>query len=53
MVTEISCQGLNHDDVIKLKRFSRYLPSVAGGFHSQRPVTRPLDIFFDVRLNKR
>ena len=25
---------------------------VTGEFHSQRPVTRNLDIFFDLRLNK-
>ena len=28
-------------------------PPVAGGFPSQRPVTRSFDDFFDVRLNKR
>ena len=28
-------------------------PSVTGGFPSQRPVTRRLEVFFDLRLNKR
>ena len=28
-------------------------PLVIGGFPSQRPVTRSLDVFFDLRLNKR
>ena len=28
-------------------------PLVIGGFPSQRPVMRSLDIFFDLRLNKR
>ena len=27
--------------------------SVTGEFHSQRPVTRSFDVFFDLRLNKR
>ena len=27
-------------------------PSVTDGFPSERPVTRSLDIFFDMRLNK-
>ena len=26
---------------------------VTGKFHSQRPVTRSFDVFFDLRLNKR
>ena len=51
---------LKHDDVIKWKHFPRYWPFVRGihrspvNFpHSQRPVTRSFDIFFDLRLNKR
>ena len=28
-------------------------PPVTGAFHSQRPVTRSFDVFFDQRLNKR
>ena len=28
-------------------------PPVTGGFTSQRPVTLSLDLFFDLRLNKR
>ena len=27
-------------------------PPVTGGFPSQRPVTRSLEVFFDLRLNK-
>ena len=44
-----------HDDVIKWNHFLRYWPFV-WGIHrspSQRPVTRSLDIFLDLRLNKR
>ena len=45
-----------HDDVMKWKHFPRYWPIVRripGEFTAQRPVTRSLDIFFDLRLNKR
>ena len=47
-----------HDDVIKWKHFPRYWPFVReftgpGEFPAQRPVTRSLDVFFDLRLNKR
>ena len=28
-------------------------PPVTGGFHTQRPVTRSFEVFFDLRLNKR
>ena len=35
-----------HDDVIKWKHFPRY------EFPTQRPVTRSIDVFFDLRLNK-
>ena len=35
-----------------LPAFYEWNPPVSGGFHSQRPVTRSLDVFFDVRLNK-
>ena len=43
----------------KMETFSVWLslgegnPLVTGGFPSQRPVTRSLDIFFDLRPNKR
>ena len=49
---------LYHDDVIEWKNFPRYWPfvrgnsSVNGGFPAQRPVTRNLDVFFDLCLNK-
>ena len=39
-----------HDDVIKWKYFPRYWPFV---FPSQRAVTRCVDVFFDLCLNKR
>ena len=42
-----------HDDVIKWKHFPRNWPFVPGEFPTQRPVTRSLDVFFDLRLNKR
>ena len=53
-----------HDDVIKWKHFPRYWPFVRGihgagnspvtsEFPSQRPVTQSVDVFFDLRLNKR
>ena len=45
--------SLDHDDVIKWKRFPRYWPFVTGEFPSQRPVTQSFDSFFDLRLNKR
>ena len=49
----------SHDDVIKWKHFPRYWsfvresigdPSVTGRFPSQRPVTRSIDVSFDLRL---
>ena len=49
----------NYDDVIKWKHFPRYWPYVRGIHRSpvnsphKRPVTRSLDVFFDLRLNKR
>ena len=49
----------DHDDVIKWNFFSalpalcRRNPRVAGGFPSQRPVTRSFDVFFDLSLSKR
>ena len=48
----------SHDDVIKWKHFPRYWPlwgnsPVTGESPSQRPVTRSLDVIFDLRLNKR
>ena len=49
----------NHDDVIKWSYFPRYWPFVRGNspvpseFPAQRPVTRSLDVFFDLHLNKR
>ena len=50
---------LVHDDVIKWKHFPRYWPFVRG-IHRfpvisphKRPVTRSVDVFFDLRLNKR
>ena len=48
-----------HDDVIKWKHFSALLALYAGNspvtgeFPSQRPVTRIVDVFFDLRLNIR
>ena len=48
-----------HDDVIKWKHFPRYSPfvrvnsPVTGEFRAQRPMTRSVDVFFDLRLNKR
>ena len=55
--------GIYHDDVIKWKHFPHYWPFVGGGgihrspvpgeFPAQRPVTRSLMFFFDLRLNKR
>ena len=48
-----------HDDVIKWEHFPRYWPLVRAGnspvtgeFPSQRPVTRSLEIFFALGLNK-
>ena len=47
-----------HNDVIKWKHFPRYWPFVrgihfvTGDLHSQRPVTRSFDVFFDLCLNK-
>ena len=38
-----------HDDVIKYTHF----PRVTGEFPTQRPVTRNVDVFFDLRLKKR
>ena len=46
--TAIQC----HDDVIKWKHFPRFWP-VTGEFHTQRPVTRGFNVFFDLRLNNR
>ena len=49
---------VKHDDVIKWKHFPRNWPFVRwitgpGEFPPQRPVTQSLDVFFDLRLNKR
>ena len=47
--------SISSDDVIKWKHFPRYWPFVRefpGEFHTQRPVTRSFDVFFDLRLNK-
>ena len=48
-----------HDDVMKWRHFPRYWPFVRGihrspvnSPHSQRPVTRTFDVFFDLSLNK-
>ena len=41
-----------HDDVIKWKHFPRYWPFVRG-IHTQRPVMRSFDVFFQLRQNKR
>ena len=50
---------INHDDVIKWKHFPRYW-SFARGIHRspvnprhKGPVTRSVDVFFDLCLNKR
>ena len=45
-----------HDDVMKWKHFPRYLSFVRTGHRwipLTRPVTRSLDVFFDLRPNKR
>ena len=50
---------LDHEDVIKWKHFPRYWPICAGNSPvpgecpTQRPLTRSIDVFFDLRLNKR
>ena len=44
---------LTHDDAIKGKYFPRYWPFLQGIHRSQRQGTRSLDVFFDLRLNKR
>ena len=55
----LRCHGVVHDDVIKREHFSALLAlctgnsPVTGEFSSQRPVTRSIDVFFDIRLNKR
>ena len=48
----------SHYDVTKWKHFPRYWPFVReftgpGEFPAQRPVTRTLNVFFDLRLNER
>ena len=57
----MSCSVVNiqHDDFIKWKHF-RVIGHLCGEFtgpwwipHTQRPVTRSFDVFFDLRLNKR
>ena len=54
-----SAQATEHNDVIKWKHFPHYWPLGAGNspatgdFPSQRPVTRSLHIFFDLRVNNR
>ena len=57
----ISCSAcvLWHDDVMKWIHFPRYWPFMRGihrspvnSPHTQRPVTRSFDVFFDLRLNK-
>ena len=45
--------AVKHDDVIKWKHFPRYWPFVSPVNSSQRPVTRRIDVFFDLCLNKR
>ena len=42
-----------HDDVFRWKHFPRYWPFVRRTHRRQRPVTRSLDVFFDLRPNKR
>ena len=52
-----------HDDVIKWKYFLRYghllapycerNTPVTSGFPSQRPLTRSIDVFIDLRLKKK
>ena len=39
---------LIHDGVIKWKHFPRYWPFVREIHRGQRPVTRSIDVFFDV-----
>ena len=51
--------GNQRDDIINLETFSALLalcegnPPAIDGFLSQGPVTRGLNVFFDLRLNKR
>ena len=53
------CHCNIHDGVIKRKHFFALLAICAGNspvpgeFHTQRPVTRSFDVFFDLRLNIR
>ena len=50
-------ESREHDGAIKWKHFPRYWPFCAGNspvtgeFPSQRPVTRSIDVFFDLRLD--
>ena len=54
-----SWKSRGHDDVIIMETFSALLARCAGNslvsveFHSQSPVTRSFDVFFDLSLNKR
>ena len=46
---------VTHDDVIKWKHFPRhwlFVREIPGEFPAQTPVTRNLDVFFDLRPNK-
>ena len=58
-VAEPTASTYPDDDVIKWQHFppcwsfARGIHSVTGGYHSQRPVTRCFDVFYDMRLNKR
>ena len=57
-IISIGCNSA-HDDITKWNFFPRYWPFVPGihqspvNPHTQRPVTRGFDVFFDLCLNKR
>ena len=53
------CKPILHDNVINWKHFSRYWPfawgnsPVTGEFPSRSPMTRRIDVFFDLHPKKR
>ena len=53
VIDTLSQLCLWHDDVIKLKHFSRYWLFVRGIHQSQRPMTGSFDNYFVLCLNKR
>ena len=46
------CHTPYHGDVIKWKHFSRYWPFARGMQRSPKPVTRSINVFFDLHLKK-